>query len=263
MDLELYDIQCTFFEGYSIYRAQEEKRQRQRTVTQYELEYFVKSEGGVITDGDYIPFEAGSMCIRTPGQVVQGINPYNCYAVRFQVYPKGSLGPFPSKLPSSVACGFREDLIKTYENSLIRDTLSQLDAKARLYRLVTEVCRVSPGCVPAPADSASVLDCIRYIQNHLAEPLTIGRLMRYTSLSKSQFHKQFFDATGATPMDFVTGLRIDRAKNLLRITDQRIADVAAQCGFLDQAYFTYVFRTRTGLTPLKYRQTIRTDTAVE
>ena len=61
--------------------------------------------------------------------------------------------------------------------------------------------------------------------------------------------------TGFSPVftELVARLRIDRACHLLTHTHQPLAQIAQECGFGDQSYFTRVFRQRTGRTPGDYR----------
>ena len=48
--------------------------------------------------------------------------------------------------------------------------------------------------------------------------------------------------------------RLDHAKTLLKETDRKVVDIAAACGFLEASSFIARFKSRTGLTPLKYRE---------
>ena len=81
-------LSCSHFDGYPF--IQEEMTQR--TVYEYEFEFFLRSNGGILIDGRYVPFKAGELNIRKPGQLVQGIAPYESYilCVDFQ----GDFPPF-------------------------------------------------------------------------------------------------------------------------------------------------------------------------
>jgi AraC-like DNA-binding protein len=59
--------------------------------------------------------------------------------------------------------------------------------------------------------------------------------------------------TGWSFTELLTRLRVDRACQLLVRTDAPLAQIALECGFGDQSYFTRVFRKRTGQTPGGYR----------
>ena len=53
--------------------------------------------------------------------------------------------------------------------------------------------------------------------------------------------------------EYVAGLRVEQAKQLLRETNLKINQIASQCGFRSASYFIVVFRKQTGLSPSEYR----------
>lgn len=74
-------------------------------------------------------------------------------------------------------------------------------------------------------------------------------------LSTFHFLRRFKRATGTTPWRYLTELRLARAKALLADPGQSVAGAAAAAGFADPAYFSRLFRRRTGQTPRDYRST--------
>ncbi len=63
----------------------------------------------------------------------------------------------------------------------------------------------------------------------------------------------FSSFLGVTPNNFIINMKLEKAKYLLSVTDLNIAEVAYQCGFLDNVYFSYVFKKKEGITPREYR----------
>jgi AraC-like DNA-binding protein len=78
-----------------------------------------------------------------------------------------------------------------------------------------------------------------------------GALARRLGMSREHFHRLFRVAVGVTPAHYARLARIGRAKALLR-EGRAAADVAAQCGFTDQAHFSRWFRRCFGVTPGNY-----------
>ena len=61
------------------------------------------------------------------------------------------------------------------------------------------------------------------------------------------------EKTGRTFTDLLAQMRINRARTLLARTEKSLAEVANECGFCDQSYFTRVFRKYTGESPGEYQ----------
>ena len=92
-----------------------------------------------------------------------------------------------------------------------------------------------------------------FMEEHLGEPLDRDTVARTAGLSGSHFSRLIREQTGRTFTDLMAQYRVDRAKTLLRRTDKSIIQIAMECGFDDQSYFTRVFKRRTGTTPRAYR----------
>ncbi len=78
-------------------------------------------------------------------------------------------------------------------------------------------------------------------------------------MSKPHFSRIFKRTTGMSPVQFILGIRIERAKELLDFTDKSIADIAEATGFQDQNYFARTFKKITGMTPTQYRNADKTE----
>jgi AraC family transcriptional regulator len=95
-----------------------------------------------------------------------------------------------------------------------------------------------------------------HIDKHLAEPLTSEQLASEAGVSRFHFCRVFKKAVGMSPMSFLTLMRIDRAKALLRKSIP-ISTVALKAGFNDLSNFNRQFRRQTGLTPSAYRAALK------
>ena len=101
---------------------------------------------------------------------------------------------------------------------------------------------------------ARVRRVIEYMTSYLADPLTIRELCKVAQVSRSQFAVIFERATGQSPMRYLEALRLERAMQRLRMTTQKIEDIADVTGFCDAKYFAKRFRAVVGMTPGAYRR---------
>ena len=96
-----------------------------------------------------------------------------------------------------------------------------------------------------------------YIQNRYTDPeLSLNKIAAQVNLSASHFSVVFSQETGQTFKEYLTEIRINKAKELLRMTALRSADIAYQVGYNDPHYFSTVFKKNTGLSPIEFRSQI-------
>lgn len=93
-----------------------------------------------------------------------------------------------------------------------------------------------------------------YIQhNYNDEELNAEKLCSILHISTNYFSALFRKETGLTFTSYLTNIRIDKAKSLLRNTDLKTFDIGNQVGYSQGHYFSYVFKKTTGLSPTEYR----------
>jgi AraC family transcriptional regulator len=94
-----------------------------------------------------------------------------------------------------------------------------------------------------------------YIEARLGETISLEDLAAVTGMGVWTFSRHFRGATGRSPHAFVLDRRIERALRLLTQGALALKEVAAACGFADQAHMTRVMRERLGVTPAQVRKT--------
>ena len=147
-------------------------------------------------------------------------------------------------------------LMRTLAEEIRDGDVDRLLADSLIAALVMRVAQCFG--VPAPA-RLPALPCPRlrrvldYIEAHLAQDLTLVDLAGVACLSPSHFSRAFKQAVGAGLHRYTVQRRVERAKDLLRGTDDTLAGIAAATGFADQSHFTAAFRREVGLTPGRFR----------
>lgn len=119
-------------------------------------------------------------------------------------------------------------------------------------QIFTEVMQKIPAesAIP-PAPSIKVVH--DYISTNFQDNITLKTLASIRYTSTAQLGREFKQAYGCTPIQFLTQKRIEHAKHILRTTNATIFNVSISSGFSSPAYFSYVFLKETGETPTEYR----------
>ncbi len=93
-----------------------------------------------------------------------------------------------------------------------------------------------------------------YMAGHFTDSnLMLGDVARAVGMSESRFSTVFAQESGKTFTEYLTWLRLNRAKELLAGTDKKSAQIALEAGYNDAHYFSYLFKKNLGLTPGEYR----------
>lgn len=100
----------------------------------------------------------------------------------------------------------------------------------------------------------SIQAAVSYIYSHYYENLTLSDIAAHFGMSSSYFSKKFKTVTGFGFKEYLTGVRIQKATELLLTTHDSITDIALNCGFNDGNYFGDAFRKIKGVSPAKFRK---------
>lgn len=108
--------------------------------------------------------------------------------------------------------------------------------------------------------SEAVLQTIDYIEKHYSEKITLEHIAEMAYLNTTYMSELFKKEMGISLNEYINSVRIIHACTEIRLTRAPIGQIAENCGFTDQNYFTKVFKKITGNTPTKYRDNIGKDT---
>lgn len=146
------------------------------------------------------------------------------------------------------------------ESSLTDDAFAQVRAMKTLDRIqawLEDVC----GRVLAELSSnrtnvarSQMREAELYIESHyMNEALSLGDVCGHLFMSISYFSALFKQHTGTTFIDYLTRVRIEKAKELLAVTSRKTYEIASLVGYSDPHYFSVIFKRHTGQTPKDYR----------
>ncbi|MHC1768224.1 MAG: helix-turn-helix domain-containing protein [Verrucomicrobiia bacterium] len=98
----------------------------------------------------------------------------------------------------------------------------------------------------------------QFIQEHQGEDLSLGQVAKAVNTSTFYFCKMFKKATGVNFTDYLSRVRIEKAKNLLLNPNLRISEIAYEVGFQSLTHFNRVFKKIVGQSPTEYRSHLPT-----
>ena len=93
-----------------------------------------------------------------------------------------------------------------------------------------------------------------YIGNNFQKDISLDEVSRVANVSPYYFSKIFKEETRETFVEYLTGLRMEHAKNLLREKEKSIKQICVESGYSDPNYFSRIFKKTVGVTPSEYRE---------
>lgn len=100
----------------------------------------------------------------------------------------------------------------------------------------------------------AIMAALKHIELHYAEEINLDDIAKMFLFSQSYFSYLFKNITSKTFVEYLNGIRISRAMELLKKTDRRVLDICYDVGFKNVNHFNRIFRQHTGLSPLVYRK---------
>ncbi|MCL6604487.1 MAG: response regulator [Paenibacillus sp.] len=104
------------------------------------------------------------------------------------------------------------------------------------------------------ADSRIILEIRNYLDQNYQQDMTLQHIAERFYISRENVSRKFKQVTGENLSDYLTNLRVDKAKVLLQNTNMRLSQISELVGYEDEKYFSRVFKKATGQTPREYRK---------
>lgn len=151
---------------------------------------------------------------------------------------------------------------ESYDEYVSKDVCYKLPIRANIYLMMTALLRYYCG-------SKNELDrmiyhnvmrlrpVITYIAEHYKEKIYIETLADMITVSPDYFTKMFKDSIGRTPIDYINGIRINRAMQMLATTDTSVNDISDGLGFSNANYFHKIFKQYMNTSPVAYRKMVK------
>lgn len=141
-----------------------------------------------------------------------------------------------------------------FQNFISRDDYSEVAAASVLANICVLLRRKICGTVTSSAKDPAerIQKSLSYMHLHYRDAISVPMLADIEHLSTSRYSAIFRQCIGMAPRDFLIDLRLKMAVELMRGTDLSLKQVAKNVGYEDQLYFSRLFKSKMGLSPIRY-----------
>lgn len=129
---------------------------------------------------------------------------------------------------------------------------SYSEIKSVVYSLITEITKESRKADMYSKEFSPIAPAIAFIEKNSVVGVSVAQLADMCHISEVSFRTLFKKYYGMTPSEYCMGQKIAKAKKLLRSDMYYIGEISQMLGFEDSAYFSKVFKKRTGMLPKEY-----------
>ena len=236
---------------------------KKRKTTMFEIELPVKNGGISYINSEGESITPDMIICAKPGQLRYTRLPYECYYIHM-IVTEGYLYDLLSGLPNFIRPVKYEkylDLFKTlsgyFETSVDYDEIKiQSIVLEIIYSLVKDNRRTVFKGNTKSNNYLIIEKVINYIKENITADLSLNTLSGYAGFSPIHFHNCFKASTGMTLREYIEEQRIKKATNMLLTTDYTLNEIAYECGFSSQSYFSYAFKRKMNKTPREYAREI-------
>lgn len=170
----------------------------------------------------------------------------------YNMFEKYNLGNAVADLPGSSVCQQNmRQLLHLYSDTY--DVLSDVTASNLINGMMTEAVTCSRKKQELTSIPAVIHQAKNYLDSHYMEDLSLDRIAEHFHVNKYYLIRQFRSGFGQTPGDYLTSVRLHRAKELLKTTHIPVYEIGELVGFYNTSHFVTVFKKREAMTPKTFR----------
>ena len=237
---------------------------KNRKTTMFELELPIGNGGMSYIDNEVHPINENTVICAKPGQIRHTRLPFKCYYIHM-IVNEGQLMDILTTLPNYIdLSNTNSDQIKEifislsehYNTGIVSDDILLQSLILKLIYILSENSASVIKSTPKSNNRTTIERTLEYINNNLSSDLTLEELANAANYNTIYFHKLFKASTGKTLHEYIEAQRIKKSINLLISTDMTLTQIAYECGFSSQSYFSYAFKRRMGTSPRDYAKKI-------
>ena len=243
----------------------------QRNCQHYELDYNISGTRTMMVDEKPYAVSEGCITCRRPGQVCASVGCYNMYMLTLEYTPLGDTDhrchrldnpvepPCDSHIWDVIPTRFRplhqDEIFAMYRrlSVIFRQPERREECNALLARLLHQITADAYAELCRIPERSAIDTLLEFFFENYPRRISLDEMAALVHLNKSYLVRLFRREIGQTPLDYLNGIRISSARELLHSTDLKVSEVAFRCGFESASYFIRRFSAACGETPEQYR----------
>ena len=248
-------------------KAKNHFRERIEPISQYVFIYCIEGTGWFKINDELFKVEKNQYFILPAGVPHQyepdGKNPWTIYWIHF----KGKLAKIfadkantPTEIKPTIYSRINgrielfEEIFHTLEMGYSHENL--LYACSAFYHFLGSLRFMQQyrNAVTTETESDFITAAIHYMKEHIEQKITLTDIAEHIGYSASHFSILFSKRTGYSPINYLNQLKIQRACQLLDLTDMKINQIAYKIGIEDRYYFSRLFSKIMGVSPQTYKK---------
>ena len=218
----------------------------------YDFTFVVKGRMRYVVDGEVFDMHENDAIFIAPNQVRERIAlnepvryvSYNFRANEGERLPKGPFlkGIISEQIHQTVACFSASHIAQIYST------------KEKVTNLLNYVLHELNDILDFKSSNPHIINIIRYINDHITEPISLNDVSRQAGLTKEHTAHIFKRETDMTVTEYINRRKILIAKDMICRTQYPLHDIAERLGFEGYSYFSRVFKKEIGISPSKIRR---------
>lgn len=204
-----------------------------------EMTYAINGKTYVLKENDAILIKPGETRERFKTQTYAKYVSYN-----FTVYDD-SIIPKKTYLKDVISHDIRQ-IISIFSASHISNIYS---SKEKVINLLNYILLEINDILNFDSNNKHIITIIKYINEHISEPISLNTVSRYVNLSKEYTSYVFKNETGKTVTEYINERKMFIAKEMILSTDYSLVNVSERLGFDNYSYFSKMFKKQFGITP--------------
>lgn len=262
-------IRMTFLLGEECHGPESLKRSLQALLTDEDQRFYleagalVKSRAEAVSDEDlFVHYDTASSALREAmigKRSADACRIADAWIQRIiQIkYPQAAVKDWVLKLLIDLKLKLRtlQYVRLGYSSDTLRKEISEIDSIYELKDWLNgQLLSVAQDDVSTSVSKRpEIKEACKYVSIHLNRRISLDEVAEVLHLNASYFSRMFKKETGETFIEYVTRMKMERAKEMLDQTSNTVGEICEQLGYDNQSYFIKTFKAHSGLTPMEYR----------